>query len=325
MAETNQPVGSTDSPQAEVRSIEDRLLDAMGETPEQEEEAQEEVTESETEEVTEDSTEEEEQPEEAESEDDDLEELEINGEVWQVPKALKDGYMKDKDYRHKTQEVAEERKALQEQRLSYEQERQAFQQQVEAQKQNFEIHAKIAGLDQQIAQYQNIDWHQLGQQDPAKANELRWALSELKDSRNGLVQQAIYSQEQMTQAQEAARSKAIQENMAKLQQDIPDWNNELYGNLMQYAVSELGFPEQMVSNEIDARTWKMAYKAYQYDKLMASKPTVKNKVSTAPKIIKTSAKQPQQTTTQTLRKVIKTSKDKGVKNAAIQKLLEERF
>ena len=325
MAETNQQMEAPEAtPQAEV-SIEDRLLDAMGESPEQEEVEQEEPEQEEAEESEDEPDEESEEEEPEDEESEDLEEIEIDGEVWQVPKGLKDGYLRQQDYTQKTQEVANERKAVQSEREAIEAERQSFTNQVQAQQQNFQVHAQIASVDQQIAQYQNVDWQQLGQADPAKANELRWQLSELKDNRNQLVQTAIQSQEQLTQQQEQMRQQAIQENVQQLQQRIPEWNEQMYAELMQYAVSEYGYPEQLVANEIDARTWHMAHKAWKYDQLMASKPNVKNKVSAAPKRVKTGAKQPNQTTAQSLRKVVKTSKDKGVKNAAIQKILESKL
>jgi hypothetical protein len=321
MAEqTNQLMETQEvTPQAEV-SIEDRLMNAMGEIPEEEQEQEVEQEEAEGEDEAEDSEE-----EQTDEESDDLEEIEIDGETWQVPKALKDGFLRQQDYTQKTQEVSNERKAVQAEREAIMAERQSFQNQVQAQQQNFQVHAQIASVDQQIAQYQNIDWQQLGQADPQKANELRWQLSELKDNRNQLVQTAIQSQQQLTQQQEQARQKAIQENVQQLQQRIPEWNEQMYAELMQYAVSEYGYPEELVANEIDARTWHMAHKAWKYDQLMASKPNIKNKVSNAPKIVKTGAKQPKQSTEQTLRKVVKTSKDRGVKNAAIQKILESRL
>jgi hypothetical protein len=311
--EENQAAESpVEQPQAEL-SIEERFANAMGleadpEVPaEQPEEAEEVVPE-----------------EPAPEEEGEFEELEINGELYQVPKELKDGYLRQQDYTRKTQEVAAERSALDEQRKAIEAERQAFVQQVQAQQQNFQLYAQVAALDAQIAQYQQVDWQQLVDSDPVEAMKLDRAFRELREQRNTLVQQSIQYQQQIDYQRQVELQQLIEKGKAELPKKIPDWSPEKARALRDYGVN-LGFTADEMAQVIDPRHVEVLHKAWLYDQLQAGKPETLKKVANAPKTLPKSAPQPKQSTQDVLKKVIKTSKDKYSKQSAIQKLIESRL
>lgn len=315
----NQAMEPTGNPAPEA-SIEDRILGVMegSSEPEAPEQESQEVEQEQPEEAPE----EEGQAEEAKQE---LAEVEVDGEIWQVPPAIKAKLDMANDYTRKTMEVANQRKEVEAQKQSIEQERKNFQQQVQLNQQDLQIRAKLEAVDMQIAQYGAIDWNQLTEQDPVRALQLERAYRELKDSRNGLIQEGLQLREQFQIAQQQNQAKAIQENLNVLTRDIPEWNADYYQALMTYVVNDYGFTPQEAGEAIDARAWKLAHKAYQYDKLMATKPQALNKVSVAPKVVKAGAPQPKQNSTEVLKKIVKTSTDKTTKNNAIQRLLEAKF
>ena len=318
MAETNpQAEVISTEPQAEV-TMEDRILNAMGEgtqeaeiTPEAPQEAD-----------TEADTDSQEQPETAEPE---YVERDINGTIYQLPPEITEFIDKGIDATKKWSEAAELKRSAEAEKQSIEAERMAFQQQVQIQQQNFQLHAEVASIDGQIAQYANIDWNALQDNDPIQAIKLDRGLRELKETRNELVQKAIAQQQEIAQVQQQNMAKSVEENVNILKRDIPSWNGELYNNLLAYVVKDYGYTPQEAANAVDARAWKLAYKAYQYDQLVASKPTTLNKVAIAPKIVKQGAQQPNQSNEQVLRKIIKTSTNKNAKNDAIQRLLEAKL
>lgn len=313
METTNPQAEAPANPQAEV-SMEDRILNAMGEG-EPEDQA--------TEEVPEDSVEDsEEQPEEEQPEG--LIEVEVDGEVWQVPPGLKAKIDMANDYTRKTQEVAAERKTVEEQRNLVEQERQAFQNQVYAQQQNFQIHAQLAAIDQQIAQFQQVNWEQLVDSDPVEAMKLDRNFRGLKDARNELVQQAIAHQTQLQQMQQVEFAQLLQRGMEELPKRIPGWGEEKRTEILNYGLNT-GFSKDELNSIIDPRHVEVLHKAMQFDKLMASKPGIKNKVAVAGKVIKAGAAQPKQSGKDVLRKVIKSSTSRESKHAAIQQYLAKHL
>ena len=309
VAQTNQP--------AEL-SIEDRLLNAMGEGEPQPEEVQEAEAETEVE-VEAEAEESPEEPSEL------LEEIEVDGEVWQVPPKLKEGFLRQQDYTKKTQEVAAERQAVQEQRKSIEAERQAFQNQVQAQQQNFQLYAQVASIDSQIAQYTNIDWQQLIDNDPVEAVKLDRALRDLKENRNYLVQQAITKQQEAQQYQSQQYAQILEKGKAELAKAIPDWTPDKGKAISQFGMDTYGFSQEEMGSVLDARYVQVLHDAYQYRQLQQSKPEINKKVSVAPKIVKSQAPAQKKSGTEVLKNIIKTSKDQNTKNSAIQKLLEARL
>jgi hypothetical protein len=302
-----------EQPQSEL-SVEDRFANAIGlgeeEKPQEQpvEEAQEEVTEETQEEAV----------------DEDYDVLEINGEQYQVPKELKDGYLRQQDYTRKTQELAAERQTIQEQRQEIETERQAFQNQVMAQQQHFQLFAKVAAVDQQIAQYSQIDWQQLVDNDPVEAMKLDRSLRDLKESRNQMIQEAVQVQQQMDQTKQQQYAQLIEQGKKALQDKIPDWSADKAKELRNYGVS-LGFTEDEMSSVVDPRHVVALHKAWLYDQLQSGKPETMKKVAQAPKTLQKASQAPKQSQQDVLKKIIRSSKDKQSKHEAIQKLIASRI
>jgi hypothetical protein len=313
--EENQAAESpVEQPQAEL-SIEERFADAMGLEADPEPEAP--APEAETpEEVPEEAA-----PEESE----DYAELEINGELYQVPKELKDGYLRQQDYTRKTQEVAAERSALDQQRQEIESHRQAFAQQVQAQQQTLQMHAHIMALDAQIAQYQQVDWQQLADNDPVQFMKLDRGLRDLRDQKNEAVQQTLLAQQQLDYQRQQEFAQLVERGRQELPKKIPDWSPDKANALSEYGINTFGFTRDEMKQVVDPRHVEVLHKAWLYDQLQAAKPETLKKVANAPKTLPKSAPQPKQSTQDVLKKVIKTSKDKQSKHAAIQKLLESRM
>src|SRR3954468_9858746 len=90
--------------------------------------------------------------EHAEAAVEDLEDIELEGKQYRVPKDLKDGYLRQADYTRKTQEVAEQRKAVEEREK-------AFQDQARLHQEHIKDVAKLVTLDEQIEKYQKYDWN----------------------------------------------------------------------------------------------------------------------------------------------------------------------
>jgi small-conductance mechanosensitive channel len=106
---------------------------------------------------------------------DDSEELELDGKVYKVPKAIKSSVMKNADYTQKTQELAREREAIA--RI-----REETQKHKENIKTNIQERGRLSAINDTLQQYEHINWGELADQDQLLATKLWMQKSQLKDA-----------------------------------------------------------------------------------------------------------------------------------------------
>lgn len=234
-------------------------------------------------------------------------EVEIDGEVYQVPAKIKDRFIHQADYTRKTQELAEARRvvAATEQSLKL---REAFQGSV------IEEMTQLKAIDQQLEQYKKLDWQAM---DVEQLVKTRHQLDQLKDAK-GEIEKALKGKQDEFQQQVGKYQKEARESGLKyIQQKIKGFNDEKGKELLNYGVNE-GYTSEEMSQLMDPRLVVTLWKASQWDNLQASKPTITNKASQAAPSVKPGATQKPTSTKQVLSKVIKESKDPKVKNRAAE-------
>lgn len=119
--------------------------------------------------------------------------------------------------------------------------------------------------DRVIQDYEGFDWETLAAQDPQAYVENSRFLEKYKQRRAELERaQERIRQEQSQKEQEAFQSKCI-ECVNVLKREIPNWDDNLYQNLMQYAI-DLGATEDEVLKENRPSIFLALHKAYQFDK-----------------------------------------------------------
>jgi len=252
--------------------------------------AEEEVVEENTEaEAEEDSTEEEVVDEDSEEEQSYLK-LKIDGE--EIEKPLDEVIslaQQGADYTKKTQEVAEQRKALEEYAQTIQVQEQQLRQQAELQQALLGELAQITAIDQQLADFQAIDWNQLSENDFVEAQKLFFTQNKLQNQRAALVQQLDAKQQHITQAQQQALSHRIAKGKEILAKEIPNWSPDTSKAIITAGKEFYGFSDEEMASVLDPRHVKVLHDAMQWRKLQANS-TVKNKVSTAKPVIKPGAK-----------------------------------
>lgn len=194
--------------------------------------------------------------EEAEPEDD-TEEVDLDGVKHRIPKALKGAFLMQADYTRKTQEIAEQRRELGE-RLA---------QQAQVSEQIVQAKARVVMVEQQLADYETIDWdgweqrvsafRAAGQYDQAQedALALQSALRKhqaLKEARAeaGQYVQSAQQEASLVAARESARQ--AQESMAYLEQHNIALTPDLAGKLIQFG-TQYGYSPQELNQITDAR------------------------------------------------------------------------
>ena len=194
------------------------------------------------------------------------------GEAIEAPLAeLKSGYLRQQDYTHKTQALAEERKQAET----------AVAQQFQQAQQLTRDHAKLMQLQEDLGAYQKADWNALYAQDPTEAGRLqaqwRQAEAQARELAGGI--QSASQQLQQTQAQRVQQ--ATQDAMQALQREIPGFGAETVKAARDTALAH-GFSEAELAGITDARTFKVLHEAAQWRALQAKKPAVQNKVAAVP-------------------------------------------
>jgi len=261
-------------------------------------------------EAEEEGTPEEEQAEAEEEEaEPDLVEIEVDGESYKVPEALKDKIMLQADYTRKTQEVAEQRKQV-------EMAAQQLQQQATMQQQSLAEYAQLMALDNQLQQFQTVDWNALYDSDPAEFVRLKEARRDLIDNRTGLANKIGAIQQQQMAEQQQHRVQLIEEGQKVLAREIPNWNSDLAKSLNTLAVDKYGFTPDEVAQVIDPRVVKLLHDAYRYQKQQSSKPITDKRVANLPKVSKPGSNQKQSVATTREQEARKALKKTGSVDAA---------
>jgi len=239
----------------------------------------------------------------------DLVEIEVDGESYKVPEALKDKIMLQADYTRKTQEVAEQRKQVE---LAAQQ----LQQQATLQQQNLAEYAQLMALDNQLQAYQNVDWNALYESDPAEFVRLKEARRDLIDNRTGLANKIGAIQQQQMAEQQQHRAQLVEEGQKVLAREIPNWNSDLAKSLNALAVDKYGFTPDEVAQVIDPRVVKLLHDAYRYQKQQSGKPITDKRVANLPKVSKPGSNQKQSVATTREQEARKALKKTGSVDAA---------
>lgn len=230
-----------------------------------------------------------EQPE-AEEVADDLVEAEYEGKAYKVPKELKDALLRQADYTKKTQEVAETRKHIEEKAQFLEQQEQLLQT-------NFQKAVELREVQTRLAQYEQIDWQALVDQDPVQATKLNLAYQQLQ--REAAQKQQEF--QQVAQHRQQLSAQQRQQMLAEAQKDlaarIPNFGAETAAKIKD-AGKAYGISDAELEQVIDPRYVHILHDAAQWRALQAQKPKAMQKVAEAPKVVKPQAQQPKPRTNQ---------------------------
>ncbi len=201
-------------------------------------------------------------------------------------KALREGYMRQKDYQRKTAEVARMKEAQAEQtRQAIAKERAAYQVSLQ------QAHDLV--LENIAPELKNANWDDL-----AANNAFEFVrLTNMKDKVVKALSTIQAKQQEVSRKQEAELATAKQESIAKaqaeLQDGIPGWTDAMYQTLMTSVAPKHGFKPEEVATWMDARAIKLLHKANLYDQLQAEKtaPAAEKRVTVPPKVVRPGAVQ----------------------------------
>ena len=183
-------------------------------------------------------------------------------------KDLKRLYGQEKSLTHKSQALADQRKAVDAEGAKY-----------------------VAGLEQlmkraeeRLKPYKEVDMLVASRNMPDNEfQQLRREFNTANEDFNFLKKELDGFVKDFQEKQQTEMKQQAQESVKVLKQEIPKWDNNLYGKLRDHAV-EMGFSKEMVDNTIDPSFFKLVYQSKLYSDGKA-KVKLKPKIKKATKVV----------------------------------------
>jgi hypothetical protein len=298
----DQPAEAT---QAESPSIVDRVASQFGlkDDPEEQQEA-----------ATAPNPEEVEAPTE-----DELAEVEYEGQRYQVPKPLEKAILQERDYTQKSQSVADKQRTFE-----------VLQEQGRVQQMRAQFEAEISQEVAQIRAYDSVlaqkpDWDKLSDSEIARTMAQR---NQWKEERDELDRSLNVKFNQYTQRREETIKEIRGKAAEVISKKIPSWNETLAKEVREHAKSDGYTDIELQSMDLDPRHAATLYKAAQYDKLMASKAKAVQTATKAPPMVKPGTTRPMPQAVKNdlaLKKAQASATNSSERARIIQQRLEGRF
>jgi len=206
---------------------------------------------------------------------DDSEEIEFNSKAYKLPREIASA-VKDmqKDYTVKTQAVAEQRKA--------------FEAQAQFHHDNIKEVAQLEAINSTLAEFGQVDWAVVMQQDPAMFQQLVAQQKQLEEKRNQLAGNLNAKYQKSTEERQLQEAKLIQESETAIKRLIKDWSPELDSKLQKFAADRYGFPKDSIGDyKKDPKVAKLLHDAYvgqQIIQKQTSKPKVVHEANPVPTV-----------------------------------------
>jgi hypothetical protein len=162
--------------------------------------------------------------------DPEFEEVEFEGKKYSVPKEVRDALLRQADYTRKTQELAQTREQSQAE-IAQEKAR------IQTERANIQAVGRLVALDDRLQQYQQVNWQQLSQEDPVRAQQEFFTFQQLKDARAGFVNQIQQHESQRAMQEQQETAKRLQQANEALSREIKGWSPEYAGKLKDVAKS----------------------------------------------------------------------------------------
>ena len=189
---------------------------------------------------------------------------------------LQSGYLKDSDYRKKTSEIADQRRAMDAQAQAIQQERAQYAQ---------ALGQMQSEAERQLNEYKQIDWNRLREDDPMLFMQRRDEQRELEKSIEDGHKQQQHLAHQAQNYQVHQFNHNVETGKEKLLSVMPDWDDAMSKSVREYGLGE-GFTNEELSTLTDHRSMVMLRKAMMYDKIQRSQPARKKVKADTPKYVK---------------------------------------
>lgn len=231
---------------------------------------------------------------------DETEEVEFEGKTYKVPKELKGALLRESDYTKKTMQVAEQRKEVEERA-------QLLAQRETALNAAFDKAVEFRDIQNQLSQYEQLDWQTLVDADPVQATKLNLAYQKLQREAAQKYNELQNAQATHQKLMQEERAKVIAREQSRLKAILPNFNDDLAKKISASAL-EYGITEDELKSVIDSRYVHILHDAMRWKALQAEKGAAIKKVTSAPKAITPQAAKSKQSNQAALDRLRKTGR-----------------
>ena len=123
------------------------------------------------------------------------------------------------------------------------------------------------------------------QMEPEDFQQLRMEAKQAEDNLKFLTEEADAFYGDIQKQQQAAHQEAAKQCVKTLQDEMPEWSNQLYNDIRGYAVS-IGLPQEQVDQYTDPVVIQLINKARLYDEGKKVATVKKTKAATAKKVLR---------------------------------------
>lgn len=187
------------------------------------------------------------------------------------------------DYTRKTQGAAEVARSVQ-------MREQNLQVQENLIRNNAQRMAQLTNAQERLSQYEQIDWQNLIDEDPVRAQKLQVSFQQERRAAEALQREWQQGEAQRQQAADAYKAQKLSEGESLLQKTIPKWGADKKRQVMQNTLS-YGYAPEELSGIDDPRLVMVLHDAAQWKALQAQKKTAMQKVTDAPRVVRPNAPQ----------------------------------
>jgi hypothetical protein len=198
---------------------------------------------------------------------DETEEVEHEGRVYRIPRALSGAFMANADYTRKAQELAELRQGLH-------RDREGFSVQTELMQATIADRARLAAVDDQLEDFAGIDWDSLGEEDPQTAQVLWGRYQQLAEARERFAWSLTQSEHRARQQAEREMTEQMVATGKVLAAEIDGWSPEVATKLVEYAAA-FGVTLDELREVADPRLWKILHRAHLGDEAAKRQETTR--------------------------------------------------
>ena len=182
-------------------------------------------------------------------------EVELNGETYKVPAALKDAFLMHKDYTQKSQVNAEIKKAAEAKLAEAES---VFNVSNEV----LEARAALLNVSNGLNQFQNVDWAKLEAEDPIGAMSAWRQYQQLEKARGEITGFLTEEQSKRAAIAEQETANRLRETAEFAKTKIPGWSPEVDAKVTAFAEAELGFTRDTLKSAYSPSVYKALHLAW---------------------------------------------------------------
>lgn len=204
-----------------------------------------------------------------------LVEVEYNGQKYSVPTELKETLERHAELESEKVQIAQKRQ-------EFETQYQRSLEGIEAQKQNIQHYAQLANLNQQVVEFETVDWHQFAKDDPGASQQAWIAYQALKDQRQQLAGHIVQTEQKLNHQQETEMASVIEKGRKVLQEKIPGWGQPKLDTLAKFGNSDYGFEQNEIQQIVDPRVMQVLHDAYLYRESLKKATKSVDKVTPKP-------------------------------------------